>query len=51
MKEDLQQYITNLLYYAYTFDKTNKLVDNKEFDDWVDEMIEGINEYFIENSK
>ena len=43
MKEDLKQYMTNLLYYAHFEAKD---MDSLQFDQWVDEMIEGIDEYF-----
>ncbi len=43
-KIDLMQYMTNALYYAYNA-PTNSLVV-PEFDKWVEDQIEGINEYF-----
>ena len=47
--DDLKQYMTNLLYSAY--DKGAKQVepsesDRKDLDQWVEEMINGIDEYF-----
>jgi hypothetical protein len=43
MNEDLKQYVTNLLYYAYA--EANN-IKPPEFDQWVEEMIDGIDEYF-----
>ncbi len=40
--DDLKQYMTNLLYYAHTEAKD---MDNSQFDKWVEEMINGIDEY------
>lgn len=40
---DLKQYVTNLLYKAYDFAED---VKSKEFDVWVEEMIDGIDGYF-----
>ena len=41
---DLKQYVTNLLYFAYTQGNTN--VKTPTFDKWVEEMIDGIDGYF-----
>jgi hypothetical protein len=43
LREDLKQYITNALYYAH--DDADG-IDDYEFDKWVDEQINGIDEYF-----
>lgn len=43
MKEDLKQYMTNLLYYAH--DNLND-ARGQEFDKWVEEKINEIDEYF-----
>lgn len=44
---DLKQYITNMLYYVR--DKNYNLNPN-EFDAWVEEQINGIDEYFKSQS-
>ena len=46
--EDLKQYMTNLLYAAYAFNDKNKLVDNTEFDKWVEEQTELLEQYHNE---
>lgn len=43
MKEDLQQYVTNLLYYAH-FEA--QVMDSKEFDKWVENEIDNLGDYF-----
>jgi hypothetical protein len=43
-RDDLIQYATNLLYSA--FDEGRKNVRISEFDEWVKERIEEIDEYF-----
>lgn len=42
--EDLKQYMTNLLYYAY--DEGNKGIDGSQFDKWVEQRVGEIREYF-----
>lgn len=46
MNEDLKQYITNLLYYAYAFEKDEKLYTSVEFDEWVEENVDLIDDFF-----
>lgn len=46
MNEDLKQYVTNLLYYSYAFNEENKKVESFEFDKWVEERVNEIDEYF-----
>lgn len=45
--DDLKQYITNLLYFAHGEEKDE--LNSHQFDKWVEEMVEGIDEYL--NSK
>ncbi len=47
MNEDLKQYITNLLYYVYA--EANN-INSTEFDQWVEEIINGIDGYFKSES-
>ncbi len=52
INEDLKQYLTNLLYSA--FDKGANYIEppqseKEKFDKWVEEMIDGIDEYFKVN--
>jgi hypothetical protein len=49
MNEDLKQYMTNLLYYAHNYEHAHNNTNSRtsqEFDEWVEEMITGIDEYF-----
>ena len=46
MEDDLKQYITNLLYYAHI---ESLSMSSDEFDKWVEEHIDLLNQYFIEN--
>lgn len=43
MKEDLKQYITNLLYYAHVEAMSMHSID---FDKWVEEHVDLIDQYF-----
>jgi hypothetical protein len=47
--EDLKQYITNLLYYAFSFNGPTKIT--AEFDKWAEEQINNIDEYLKTNQK
>ena len=47
VRDDLKQYITNMLYYAYYFNCPTKVVP--EFDKWVELQVNGIDEYFEHN--
>jgi hypothetical protein len=52
MLDDLKQYMTSMVYAAYSFNDQNKLVDdNPEFDKWVEEHINGIMEYLNDESE
>jgi len=48
-REDLKQYITNLLYSAYDYRKQK--LSTVVFDTWVKDEINNINEYFLQNNK
>ena len=49
MKEDFKQYITNLLYSAYTDGKQE--VSTAVFDTWIEEQWNHIDEYFKANQQ
>jgi hypothetical protein len=42
--DDLKQYVTNLLYYAFSFNGPTKVTD--EFDKWVEEKTNELEEYY-----
>jgi hypothetical protein len=47
MDEDLKQYMTNLLYHAH-IEAQN--MSDKQFDKWVEEMTDGINDFFYSDN-
>jgi hypothetical protein len=49
LREDLKQYITNALYYAYSFNTPVKVTS--DFDKWVEEQVNGVDEYLKEKGK